>query len=49
MPQVPPFLAQCLQYLQFLQAEQYLEPVHFRARTAALECTQNMNKISVKA
>ena len=28
-PQVPPFLAQCLQYLQFLQAVQFFEPVHF--------------------
>ncbi len=27
-PQVPPFLEQCLQYLQFLHALQFLDPVH---------------------
>ena len=27
-PQVPPFFAQCLQYLQFLHAAQDFEPVH---------------------
>jgi hypothetical protein len=36
-PQVPPSLAQCLQYLQFLQAEQLAEPVqvaqHFESFT----------------
>jgi hypothetical protein len=28
-PQLTPFLAQCSHYLQFLQAVQFFEPVHF--------------------
>ncbi len=31
MPHVPPALAQCLQYLQFLQALHGVEPVHVAA------------------
>jgi len=27
-PHVPPSFAQCLQYLQFLQTEQFFVPVH---------------------
>jgi len=33
-PQVPPCFAQCLQYLQFLQAWQLAAPTHFAARAA---------------
>lgn len=48
-PQVPPSFAQCLQYLQFLQAEQFLEPVHFEAVVRVNPKIELLNIIKIPA